>query len=205
MHPEARLRRQLATLILCTALAGCATLPPPWQGTGPAAVLAYADRVASLPAAERANEIARLGEGRFTPARGLQLASALLCTGQPEDEARAQALVQRVLDSEEDDAAALQPLARVLARIARLQRAGADAAAREQDLRAANTRMQAQLATQADAQHQAERRAADQAQQLHDAQRRIDELSARLEALRSIERSLPSSPESALPAARQLR
>jgi len=55
--------------------------------------------------------------------------------------------------------------------------------------------LSAQLAEQRRTDEQAER----QGQQLRDAQRRIDQLNERMEALRAIERSLPSSPRNEVP------
>lgn len=137
------------------------------------AVLAYADRLRALPAAEVAQEIQRLGETSFTPVRAMQLALALGQSRNGANAARAQSLLQRLLAQQDAEALALHPLARLLA---------------------------AQLAEQRRADENAER----QAQQLREAQRRIDQLNDRLEAVRAIERSLPTRPrgEPAAPAPR---
>ncbi|HSV81272.1 MAG TPA: hypothetical protein VLK85_18910 [Ramlibacter sp.] len=55
------------------------------------------------------------------------------------------------------------------------------------------------LSTQLAEQRRGEEQAERQGQQLRDAQRRIDQLNERLEALRAIERSLPSSPRNEVP------
>ena len=131
---------------------------------GPVAmVLAYADRIRGVPAAELAQEIARLADGGDSAARLMQLALALAQSRGGGNGVRAQALLQRVLGQSDADALALHPLARLLA---------------------------AQLTEARRADEQAER----QGQQLRDAQRRIEHLNDRLEALRAIERSVPSRP-----------
>ena len=128
-------------------------------------VLAFADRVRGMQPAELTQEISRLGDGSDSAARLMQLVIALAQTKVASNTQRAQALLQRVLGSNEPDARALHPLARLMA---------------------------PQLAEARRADEQIER----QAQQLRDAQRRIDLLNERLEAVRAIERSLPSSPSS---------
>lgn len=127
------------------------------------AVLAYADRLRSLPSGELTQEIQRLGNTTYSPMRAVQLALALGQSRSVPNVSRAQSLLQRVLAQPDGEAAALHPLARLLA---------------------------GQLAEQRRADEQTER----QGQQLREAQRRIDQLNERLEALRAIERSLPSRP-----------
>jgi hypothetical protein len=126
-------------------------------------VLAYADRIRGVPAAELAQEIARLADGGDSATRLVQLAIALGQSRTGGNGVRAQALLQRVLGQNDAEAQALHPLARLLA---------------------------AQLTEARRSDEQAER----QNQQLRDAQRRIDHLNDRLEALRAIERSVPSRP-----------
>ena len=126
-------------------------------------VLAYADRIRGVPAAELAQEIVRLTDGADSATRLVQLAVALAQSRTGGNGVRAQALLQRVLGQSDAEAQALHPLARLLA---------------------------AQLTEARRADEQAER----QNQQLRDAQRRIDHLNDRLEALRAIERSVPSRP-----------
>lgn len=131
---------------------------------GPVAVvLAYADRIRGVPAAELAQEITRLTDGGDSATRLMQLALALAQSRTGGNGVRAQALLQRVLGQNDPDALALHPLARLLS---------------------------AQLADARRADELNER----QGQQLRDAQRRIDHLNDRLEALRAIERSVPSRP-----------
>lgn len=126
-------------------------------------MLAFADRVRGMQPAELTQEISRFGDGSDSATRLMQLVIALAQTKVAPNTQRAQALLQRVLASNEPDARALHPLARLMA---------------------------PQLAEARRADEQIER----QAQQLRDAQRRIDVLNERLEAVRAIERSLPSAP-----------
>lgn len=129
-------------------------------------VLVYAERLRRLPAAELAQELARLAEipdAARQHGDELQLALALAQTRAPNDLIRAQALAARVLSNTREDARSLHPLAGLLA--ARL---------------AEQRRVEDQLAQQT--------------QQVREQQRRIDLLNERLEAVRAIERSLPSRP-----------
>lgn len=132
-------------------------------------VLAYADHVRSLSAAELAQEIQRLGESTYAPVPAMQLALALAQSRTAANQARAQTLLQRVLAQQDAQAQPLHPLARLLA---------------------------AQLADQRRLDEQAEK----QAQQLREAQKRIEQLNERLEAVRAIERSLPTQRNGAPPA-----
>lgn len=79
-----------------------------------ASVLAYADRTRALQGTELAQEVTRLNDAP-APADQLRLALALSQTHQPQDLARAQDLLQRVLANAGDEARPLQPLARLLA------------------------------------------------------------------------------------------
>lgn len=132
------------------------------------AVLAYGDRVRGLPPAELAQDIQRLGEGAYTPARALQLVLALGQARTPGGAQRAQGLLQRV--QQDPEALPLHPLARLLG---------------------------AQFAEQRRLEDQAER----QAQAVRENQRRIEQLNERLEAVRAIERSVPTRPRRDPPAA----
>ena len=133
------------------------------QAPGPlGSMLAHADRVRGLSAAELSAEIARLNEAATAsgghPAMLMQQALALAQTRNPADLARALGLVQRVAADGSDAGRPLQPLARLLAARYQEQRRVED----ERDR---------------------------QGQQFREAQRRIDQLNDRLEALRAIERS----------------
>jgi hypothetical protein len=129
-----------------------------------ARLLAYADRVRTLPSAELSQEIARLGSASApAPAEQLQLALALSQLRQTPELIRAQELLSRVINSSVPEAQALQPLARLLA---------------------ARYGEQRRLEDQIDR----------QAQQLREVQRRLDQTHERLEALKAIERSLTSRP-----------
>lgn len=137
-------------------------VPPPVPG--PAEVmLAYADSLRNLSAAELAQEVGNVAEPGETAPRLMRLALALNMARTPINNIRAQVLLQRVLAQNSPEARALHPLARLVAA------------------------------------HVAEARRLDellerQNQQLRDAQRRIEQLNERLEAVRAIERSLPSRP-----------
>lgn len=148
-----------------------APAPSPAPATETAEVLAYADRVRALPPNDLAQEVARLGEPPEAPVQALQQAVALAQTRVPANTARAQSLVQRVLAQTGAQAQALQPLARLLA---------------------------AQINQQVEA-RRLEEQVERQNQQLRDSQRRIDVLNDRLEAVRAIERSLPSRPAASAP------
>ncbi|MDP2442154.1 hypothetical protein [Rhodoferax sp.] len=90
--------------------AGDAIAPPPLES-----VLAYADRLRSLPANGLAQEQAALGEPGNLPVRQIQLALVLMHSHQPADTARALGLLQRVMAHPGPDSAPLKPLARLLA------------------------------------------------------------------------------------------
>jgi septal ring factor EnvC (AmiA/AmiB activator) len=79
-----------------------------------ALVLAYADRVRAMPAAELGQEAARLGRPTF-PAEQLQLALVLSQLHQTPELIRAQDLLTRLLANTTADAQTLHPLARLLA------------------------------------------------------------------------------------------
>lgn len=88
------------------------TAPPPTDTL--VSLLAYADRVRTLPAPELFREIARLGNPA-TPAEQLQLALSLSQLHQAAELARAQELLNRILSNPSAPAQPLQPLARLLA------------------------------------------------------------------------------------------
>ena len=78
-------------------------------------MLAFTDRVRLLTSAELGAEMARIGDpGDSAPAQ-MHLAIALAATRVPADLARALGLLQRVIASQANDAAPIQPLARALA------------------------------------------------------------------------------------------
>lgn len=77
-------------------------------------LLAYADRIRTLPASELAQEIARLGNPA-TPVAQLQLALLLSQLHQTPELVRAQELLTRVIGNSAPEAQLLQPLARLLA------------------------------------------------------------------------------------------
>jgi uncharacterized coiled-coil protein SlyX len=77
-------------------------------------LLAYADRLRSLPGPELAQEITRLGNA-VSAGDQLRLALALSQTRQPPDLVRAQELLQRALANNSEEARPLHALARLLA------------------------------------------------------------------------------------------
>lgn len=111
-----------ATAAASSADNGNALVPPaPSAGTAPVPesypvvrVLAYADRVRSLSAAELSQEVARLGSV-YVPVSQLQLAIALGQLRQTPELIRAQEVLTRLLANPDAEAQALHPLARLLA------------------------------------------------------------------------------------------
>jgi hypothetical protein len=93
----------------------------PAAATAPAAndaltsMLAYAERVRQMPAAELGQESARLSADQASAANQLQLALVLSQSRQLQDLIRAQELLGRVLGNSGDQAQPLHPLARMLA------------------------------------------------------------------------------------------
>ncbi len=77
-------------------------------------ILAYADRVRAMSAAELGQEVTRLGLA-FVPADQLQLALVLSQLRQTPELIRAQELLTRLLANTDAEAQALHPLARLLA------------------------------------------------------------------------------------------
>lgn len=106
-------------------------------------VLAYADRIRGLPAPELAQEISRLGDGADSAVRLMQLAMALGQSRVPANGARAQALLQRVLGLNVEEARALHPLARLLSgQLAEARRADEQLERQGQQLRDAQRRIE---------------------------------------------------------------
>ncbi|QNM97426.1 hypothetical protein [Chitinimonas koreensis] len=171
---------------LLLALAGCALparqapsaptpVPTPTPTPPPDAnlreLLERQDRLRQQGQAEIAREIARLGEAAGSPAANpaatLELAIAL---GQQRDaaaQARALNLLETLARSPAAEAQPYQPLARLLAGLL--------------------------AALQAD-QRRIDELQDKQAQQLREYQRKFDQLNEKLEALKAIERSLPTRP-----------
>ena len=87
----------------------------PRAGGPVAAMLAYADKLRSLPPPDIAAEIGRLGDPGDSPSAQMQLALALAQTRVPADLARALGLLQRVIGNPAPEAQPLQALARALA------------------------------------------------------------------------------------------
>jgi len=166
--------------------AGCTTLPPPpppqvvqlppapeivyvptVEPVDKAArhLLAYQETLSRLPTADLSRELGRLGDGASSIQSTMDLALVLGLTRAPGDLAKGQSLLDQVLGNPSPEAQAWHGLARLLA-----------------------------------ARYADQRRAEDQFdrlnQQLRDAQRdnqrKLDQLNEKLEALKSIERSLNS-------------
>lgn len=171
---------------LCVAFAACAPLPPAPLSPPPAAppepqtvyvptrepvdlaarhLLAYQAVLLAMSPAELAREVSRLGDGSASVADTMDLALALGLTRSNGDLARAQGLLDQVLAN--GNAQAWHGLARLLA-----TRYGEQRRADEQTERA-NQQLR-------------------EAQREH--QRKLDQLNDKLEALKSIERSLNSRP-----------
>lgn len=78
-------------------------------------VLAATERVRSLPPAELARELARLGDGSAGPQATMELAVALAQSPHPADTVRALVLLDGLQRNPSPDAAAWHPVARLLA------------------------------------------------------------------------------------------
>ena len=128
-----RLPDLILTLAFVAGLYGCASRTQPVPATPTTAsipapaptaavaslspaetVLAYAERIRHLQPPELAQEISSLGDPQDSPLRQLQLAIALGAARTPANNARAQALLQRVLAQNQAQAQVLHPLARLL-------------------------------------------------------------------------------------------
>ena len=146
------------------------TAEPPSQ-TALTRLLAYSERLRSMPAAELGPEAARLGGPGESglPASQMQLALILGQTRQLPDLVRAHELVTRVLANSSADAQPLHGLARLLA------------------LRFGEQR---RLEDQLDKERQ----------QSRELQKKLDQTNERLEALKAIERSLTTRPPPVPPA-----
>lgn len=121
-----------------------AAAPAAPQGAHPLeGAVAYAERVRSLPPAELAQEVQRLGDTTYAPLRATQLALALGQSRTASNTARAQSLLQRVLADGSGEAQALQPFARLLsAQLADQRRADEQAERQAQQLREAQRRIE---------------------------------------------------------------
>ncbi|MGH6647499.1 hypothetical protein [Aquabacterium sp.] len=128
-------------------------------------LLAYQETLSRLPTADLSRELGRLGDGASSIQATMDLALVLGLTRAPGDLAKAQSLLDQVLGNPSTEAQAWHGLARLLA---------------------------ARYADQRRAEDQIER----VNQQLRDAQRdnqrKLDQINEKLEALKSIERSLNS-------------
>jgi len=136
---------------------------------------AIQDRIASTPPDQWPLHAAALGDGRATPEQSLELALLLGLLQAPGDTARALDLLQGVLQRTDPEALAWRHPALLL---------------------------KALLSEQRRLQEQAERLNAQLRDQQRDSQRRIDQLNEKLEALKSIERSLNQRAAPAAPASR---
>ena len=111
-------RRAGSVMLMLGLTAGCSlpakkpAVPSPHATVSD--VLAYSDSHRDLPGAALAQEIGRLNQAG-TPADQMRLALALSWTHQPNDLARAQDLLQRVLANPDDEAQPFKALARLLA------------------------------------------------------------------------------------------
>lgn len=104
--------------------------------------VAYADRVRSLQPGELAQEVQRLGDTAYTPARAVQLALALAQTRTAAATQRAQSLLQRVQADAGAEARELHAFARLLsAQLAEQRRADESSERQAQQLREAQRRI----------------------------------------------------------------
>lgn len=173
-----------ACLAATLGFAGCATAPPPppakpadpppapeivyvptVEAVDKAArhLLAYQETLSRLPTADLSRELGRLGDGASSIQATMDLALVLGLTRVPGDIAKAQLLLDQVLGNPSPEAQAWHGLARLLAARYADQRRAEDQ----------NERLNQQLR---DAQR--------------DNQRKLDQINEKLEALKSIERSL---------------
>lgn len=144
----------MRAMVQPAAPAAPAPVPPPAPAPAAAPVvpqgahplegaIAYAERVRSLPPAELAQEVQRLGDTTYSPLRAMQLALALGQSRTAANAARAQSLLQRVLADGNGEAQALQPYARLLsAQLADQRRADEQAERQAQQLREAQRRIE---------------------------------------------------------------
>ncbi|HSV35986.1 MAG TPA: hypothetical protein VLI46_10545 [Ramlibacter sp.] len=100
------------SLVVTASPAPAPASPPSAAPTD--AMLAYAERIRNLQAAELAQEINGLGDPQDAPGRMVQLAIALGAARNAANNLRAQALLQRVIAQTHPPALALHPLARLL-------------------------------------------------------------------------------------------
>jgi hypothetical protein len=106
------------------------------------AAIVYAERLRSLPPADLAQEVQRLGDTPYSPLRATQLALALGQSRTPANTTRAQSLLQRVQADPTGEAAGLQPFARLLAaQFAEQRRVDEQAERQAQQLRDAQRRI----------------------------------------------------------------
>lgn len=150
-----------------------ASMPTPTQAEVARTWTAIQERIASTPPDQWPAHAAALGDGRATPEQSVEL--ALLLGLMHADTARALDLLQGVLQRPEPEAQAWQRPARLLKTLLSEQRR----------LEEQQERLNAQLRDQQ-----------------RDSQRRIDQLNEKLEALKSIERSLNQRAAPPAPSAR---
>ncbi len=176
-----RLGRAAAVLSMAAMIAACAPVPPappppptvvyvpvPYpQDQATQHLLSYHATVSQMNAADLTREISRLGDGASSPEATMELALALGFTHTNGDLVRAQGLLDKVLADHTEAAQSWHDLARLLS---------------------------ARYADQRRAEEQIERLNQQLRDTQRDNQRKLDQLNEKLEALKSIERSLNSRP-----------
>lgn len=181
-----RPRCTVACLVVAGMAAACAPLQPPPEpkvvemppaptivyvptqepvDTAARHLLAYQENLSRLPTADLARELGRLGDGASSVQATMDLALVLGMTRAPGDLAKAQILLDQVLGNPSSEAQAWHGLARLLA---------------------------ARYADQRRAEDQVERVNQQLREVQRDNQRKLDQINEKLEALKSIERSLNS-------------
>lgn len=116
--------------------------PTPAAASALESVVAYAERVRTLPSGELAQEVQRLGDTSYAPQRAVQLALALAQSRTAAPVQRAQSLLQRVQADASTEARGLHAFARLLsAQLADQRRADELAERQAQQLRDAQRRI----------------------------------------------------------------
>lgn len=186
-------------LTFTLVLGACASVRPTQAAPEPASpadlanrqLLVYQQWLAEQPAPELARESRRLAS--VAPEPFSQLAQALLLarSRSAADLIQAQALLDKLLHNPAPEAQPWQPMARLLASLLAGQRSEqkrADEAAAEQ------RRLEDQLERSNQQGRDALKKSEQQAEKLDAMKAQLDSLNLKLEALKAIERSLPSRP-----------
>lgn len=187
---------RLPALLLAALLGGCASRLPPVK-VEPASptdlanreVLDYQQKLQDFSPAEREQELRRLSSAAATPANSLSLALLLARSRSSADLAQAQALLDAV--QRKPDAQPYQPLARLLSSLI----AGLRSEQRKQEeQQGEQKKLEEQLERQGQQLRDSLKKNEQQNERLDALRGQLDALNLKLEALKAIERSLPSRP-----------